>query len=69
VARHGYRIGVPRSGRYRERINTDSQFYGGSNVGTSLGVTQTRELCWHQRPYCLELTLPPLATLIFKWTG
>jgi 1,4-alpha-glucan branching enzyme len=68
VVRHGYRIGVPRSGRYLERLNTDSQFYGGSNVGTPLGAAQSQELCWHQRPYCLELTLPPLATLIFEWT-
>ena len=33
VPRHGYRIGVPLAGRYREVLNSDSEFYGGSNVG------------------------------------
>jgi len=69
VVRRGYRIGVPQAGRYLERINTDSEYYGGSNVGTSLGVAQSQERSWHQRPHCLELTLPPLGTLIFEWTG
>ncbi len=67
VVRHGYRVGVPQAGRYLERINTDSHFYGGSNVGTALGAAEARQPGWHQRPYCLELTLPPLATLILEW--
>src|SRR5690606_34488502 len=33
VPRHGYRVGVPASGRYREVLNSDSEYYGGSNVG------------------------------------
>ena len=37
VVRHGYRVGVPRAGRWRERLNTDSAHYGGSNVGTPFG--------------------------------
>ena len=38
VPRHGYRIGVPRGGRWREIANTDSQFYGGSDLGNDGGV-------------------------------
>src|SRR5690625_5578985 len=35
VPRHDYRIGVPEAGRYQELVNSDSQFYGGSNVGNA----------------------------------
>ena len=37
VVRHGYRIGVPRAGRWAERLNTDAGVYGGSNVGNPGG--------------------------------
>jgi 1,4-alpha-glucan branching enzyme len=62
-----YRIGVPRPGEYVERINTDSMHYGGSNVGTSFGRTRTQDVAWHGRAHSLQLTLPPLGTLIFEW--
>ena len=38
VPRHGYRIGVPRPGRWREIANTDSRFYGGSDLGNDGGA-------------------------------
>jgi 1,4-alpha-glucan branching enzyme len=38
VVHLGWRLGVPRAGRWRERLNTDSHHYGGSNVGTPLGA-------------------------------
>jgi len=59
------RIGVPLPGHYVERINTDSAFYGGSNVGNGGGVT-AEPIPWHGRPYSLDLALPPLGTLIFE---
>jgi 1,4-alpha-glucan branching enzyme len=62
-----YRIGVPRAGEYVERINTDSTHYGGSNVGTPYGRTRTQDVQWHGRAQSLQLTLPPLGTLIFEW--
>jgi 1,4-alpha-glucan branching enzyme len=65
--RHGYRVGVPQPGVYRERLNTDSQHYGGSNTGTALGAASTEPVGWHHRAQSLLLTLPPLATLIFEW--
>ncbi len=34
VPRFGYRIGVPYAPHYREEINSDSEWYGGSNLGT-----------------------------------
>ena len=33
VPRKGYRIGVPATGSYRELLNSDSRYYGGSDLG------------------------------------
>ncbi|MBF0622428.1 MAG: 1,4-alpha-glucan branching protein GlgB [Magnetococcales bacterium] len=63
VVRHDYRIGVPFSGLWRERINTDAAYYGGSNIGNQGGM-QADDHTWHGRPYSLSLTLPPLGALI-----
>jgi 1,4-alpha-glucan branching enzyme len=69
TVQHGYRIGVPEPGIYRERLNTDSEHYGGSNVGTTFGQVTAQAMPWHGRPHSLELTLPPLATVFFEWTA
>jgi 1,4-alpha-glucan branching enzyme len=66
MVRQGYRLGVPKPGRYLERINTDSQVYGGSNVGNAGGVAAGPTPS-HGRPHSIEITLPPLATVIFEW--
>src|SRR5262249_821419 len=63
VPRHRYRVGVPRPGRYREALNSDAAIYGGSNLGNGGGV-QAEPVPWHNRPYLLALTLPPLGGLI-----
>ncbi len=65
VPRHGYRIGVPAPGWYRELLNSDAAIYGGSNVGNWGGV-QAEPTPWHGLPYSLSLTLPPLAVLFLK---
>jgi 1,4-alpha-glucan branching enzyme len=65
VVREGYRIGVPQMGFYQEILNTDSSLYWGSNVGNNGGV-QSEETPWHGQPYSIVVTLPPLATLLFK---
>ena len=38
IPHEGYRIGLPRAGRWDEVINTDSELYGGSGVGNLGGV-------------------------------
>lgn len=63
LVRHDYRIGVPRSGRYLELLNSDAQIYGGSGVG-NLGAVSTESVAAHDRPYSIRLTLPPLAALL-----
>jgi 1,4-alpha-glucan branching enzyme len=65
IVRERYRIGVPSAGSYREILNSDSAFYGGSNVGNS-GVLVSTAKPWMSQPYSLELTLPPLGALILQ---
>ena len=68
VPRHGYRIGVPRPGFYREAVNSDAGLYGGGNLG-NMGGVQAEECEAHGHPYCLTLTIPPLATVILVREG
>lgn len=66
VPRIAYRIGVPRGGYYRELFNSDSTYYGGSDMGNGGGVLAD-EISSHERfPCSLSLTLPPLSALILK---
>jgi 1,4-alpha-glucan branching enzyme len=62
LPRGPYRLGVPRSGRWRELMNTDSETYGGTNTG-NLGAVEAEPVPWHDQPYSVEITLPPLAAL------
>jgi 1,4-alpha-glucan branching enzyme len=63
VPRQRYRIGVPRPGRWRESLNTDAHDYGGSGQG-NLGGVEAQPVGSHGLPYSVELTLPPLATVV-----
>jgi len=63
-----YRIGVPRRGWWREVINSNSEFYGGSGLGNDGGMSAVDE-ARDGYTQSIELTLPPLTTLIFKWTA
>ena len=63
--RKDYRVGVPEGGLYAERLNTDAAIYGGSNVGNA-GAVMANASPHHGRPFSLQLTLPPLATLILS---
>ena len=69
VVQQGYRLGVPRAGVWRERINTDSAYYGGSNVGTIFSELTADELPWNGRAQSIAFDLPPLATVFLEWTA
>jgi 1,4-alpha-glucan branching enzyme len=65
VPREGYRVGVPRPGFYTELLNSDSDAYGGTNMGNRGGLPAD-EIPWQEQPYSLLLTLPPLAIVFLK---
>jgi 1,4-alpha-glucan branching enzyme len=62
IPRQNYRIGVPEPGVYREVFNSDSVYYGGSNVGNLAVEAEHRE--WMGQPYSINLILPPLAGIV-----
>jgi len=62
VPHEGYRVGLPRGGRWTEVINTDAEGYGGSGVG-NLGEVTTEDVPWHGFPSSASLRLPPLGAL------
>lgn len=65
VPRKHYKIRVPRAGRWSERLNSDSHHYGGSGVGNFGGVHTVSNGNISQ----IEIDLPPLGVLFFKYEG
>jgi 1,4-alpha-glucan branching enzyme len=63
VPRESYRIGVPRGGRWRERLNSDAADYGGSGQG-NLGALEAEAVASHGCGHSLSLRIPPLAVLV-----
>jgi len=64
IVRDGYRFGVPDSGTYKVLLNTDEARYGGSDLRHD--HLDTHDIERHGRPHSLQLSLPPLATLILQ---
>src|SRR5262249_42457759 len=63
VPRHGYPTGFPAVGRWRERLNSDAELYGGSNLGNA-GAILAEPVGHHGQPASVALTLPPLGALV-----
>ena len=64
VVRTGYRLGVPDGFHaWREVLNTDSQHYGGANLGNAAAPLPVQNTPVHGRGQSVQLNLPPLATL------
>ncbi len=68
VPRLHYRLGAPRAGVWHEILNTDSELYGGSNLGNG-GRLEASTAPSHGQPFSLELTLPPLGTVLLRHGG
>lgn len=65
VPRYNYRVGVPEAGSWQEIFNSDSGYYGGSNVGNA-GTVEAAAISAHGQPQSVELILPPLATIFLR---
>jgi len=66
VPRHGFRIGMPKDGLWREILNTDAEIYGGSGECNSR-IMRAEAIPWHGREYSISILLPPLGAVFFKW--
>ncbi len=65
VVRSQYRVGLPQGGWYEEVFNSDSEYYGGGNVGNYPGIV-AEDIGHHGRPFSLPVNLPPLAVTVLK---
>ncbi len=65
VPRLTHRLGVPEMCWYEEVLNSDSVYYGGSNLGNAMGA-MAEELPWDGRPFSIPITLPPLGCVMMK---
>ncbi|MET0042614.1 MAG: alpha amylase C-terminal domain-containing protein, partial [Candidatus Thiodiazotropha sp. 6PLUC3] len=65
VPRDDYRIGVNQAGEYKEIMNSDSEFYGGTNMGNG-SILVSGDTPWMGRDQSITLTLPPLGAIILK---
>jgi 1,4-alpha-glucan branching enzyme len=64
VPRPNYQVGVPQSGRWGERLNSDARLYGGAGWG-NLGGVDTVPVGMHGHVQSLTVTLPPLGAVFF----
>ncbi|MFO1330255.1 MAG: 1,4-alpha-glucan branching protein GlgB [Rubrivivax sp.] len=62
----GLRLGVPATGTWVERLNTDSAHYGGSDVGTPLGRASSEAAPWDGRAQSIVVDVPPLAAVFLE---
>ena len=65
VPRRDYRLGVPERGSYHELLNSDSEIYGGSNIGNN-GTVAAEGKPSHGHEFSLSLSVPPLGFLLLK---
>ncbi len=66
VPRLNFRVGVPQLASYKEIFNSDSVYYGGSNVGNGDHFLQAETIPWNDKPYSISINLPPLAGLVIS---
>jgi 1,4-alpha-glucan branching enzyme len=62
---YGYAIGVGKPGVYREIFNSDSELFGGSNLGNGGKVVAIAEPR-HGFEHSVRVTVPPLGVVVFK---
>jgi 1,4-alpha-glucan branching enzyme len=65
IPHEGYRLALPRGGRWREIYNSDAEAYGGSGVG-NLGQIEALPEPHYGRPYSASIRVPPLGVVVFE---
>ncbi len=60
-----HRLGLPRPGKYKQLLNTDSEDYCGGGFGVVKSITAEKKPV-HGFEYSALITLPPLATIWFE---
>ena len=66
VPRENYRIGLPKSGTLKEVFNSDASKYNGTGNYKTKNLT-SEEKEWNGRENSIELNLPPLGMIAYKY--
>ena len=66
IPRTNFLVGVPQRGVWREILNSDARDYGGGGWG-NLGAVESAPVGSHGRVESVNLTLPPLSTIMLRW--
>ena len=66
IPRENYKIGLPRKGKLKEIFNSDNKEYSGSGEFINKPKT-SKKSAWHFRDYSIEINIPPLAMVAFKY--
>ena len=67
IVREKYKVGVPCQTTYTEILNSDAIEFGGSGK-INPNPIKAKKNPNNGHPYSIELTLPPLSVMIFKYT-
>lgn len=68
VPQQEFRLGVPKTGKYRLLLNTDAKQYNGSDYPVLQDVS-TEAISSEGLDQSLLLSVPPLATLFYQWSA
>ncbi|ENU2905632.1 1,4-alpha-glucan branching protein GlgB [Vibrio cholerae] len=68
VPQQEFRLGVPKTGKYRLLLNTDAKHYNGSDYPVLQDVS-TEAISSEGLDQSLLLSVPPLATLFYQWSA
>ena len=68
VLRENFRVGLPQKGQWKEVLNSDAIDYGGTGSGNGGRIMADGQGC-HGQPVSASMTLPPLATVILKFSS
>ena len=71
IPRANFRIAVDQPGQYEVVLNTDSEYYWGSNypMGDQLGVFVSEPYPWQAKDNSILVNLPPLSTVYLMKKG
>ncbi|WP_407556880.1 1,4-alpha-glucan branching protein GlgB [Winogradskyella sp. 4-2091] len=66
VPKENYKLGLPKKGKLKEVFNSDLKKYFGSGEFTNKLKT-TKEEAWHFRDHSIDINIPPLGMVVFKY--
>ncbi len=68
VPRESYRIGLPKAGKIKEVFNSNLKKYGGTGQYKNK-QKKTEDQPWHFRDHSLEIDIPPLGMVAFRFVN